>query len=295
MDGLTRLAWAYLTPTYTIMLTLLSLYLGSFVRFNKIFGRSACIYMIWQFILLTFSSVATTSIGLLECVPLEYDDVDSSPDRWMGYRRFGGDASYVCFQGTHLLWGIVAVVVTSICCVLPFTMPFLHHYPRFKPFFDVYSCAYTDSKQWWCAVDLLRRLVLAVLYVFVEDPDNQQAAVLAFCTLLLCAQALAWPFKTWRANAIETLCLLALCLIALLARPDITRARSVTIEVIVFASALFLLFSIVYEQVRVFWLPRQAYDLFPCGRDPLPVVEGGQATSLRFSLLSDQTLPSSIL
>ena len=215
LNALHRLAWSYLPPAYLLSLLLVSLYLSRFYKLNRVFGRSTCIKMFWQFILLSFSSLSSTSFQLLKCVHLHPTDVfeKANISNW----RLADDASFECFAGDHLPWAIIATVVIGVVCVpLPLFLPFLHHYHLLVPFFDVYTSVYKDNRRWWCSVDLLRRLVLAAVFAFVDNTEKQFVAMVTITLGLQFIHAVYWPFKTWKANVLELLLLLSLSIITFL-------------------------------------------------------------------------------
>ena len=246
LNAIHRLAWAYLAPAYLLSMVLLSYWLSRFYRFHRIFCRSTCIKMFWQFILLSFSSLASTSFQLLKCVHLHPKEVFNklSVSDW----RFADDASYECFRGDHLPWGIIAAIIVAIFCIpLPLSLPFLRNYHLLVPFSDIYSSLYKDNRRWWCSVDLLRRLLLAAVYTAVDDPQAAYAAMLQTCMFLLFLQMTFQPFNSTKANFVETALLYSLCVITQLSGPDITWARAVAIDAIFFLSTALLVMHAVWE------------------------------------------------
>ena len=246
LNALHRLAWAYLAPAYLLSLVLMSYWLSRFYRFHRIFSRSTCIKMFWQFILLSFSSLASTSFQLLKCVHLYPKETFEgfSVSNW----RFADDASYECFSGEHLSLGIVAVMIIGVFCIpLPLSLPFLNRYHRLIPFADIYSSLYKDNRRWWCSVDLLRRLLLAAVYTWVDNPKTSHDAMVSLTVLFVALQAFMRPFSTCKANNIELFLLLSLTMITFLSSSDITWAHAVTIEVIFFISTAFVIGYMIWE------------------------------------------------
>ena len=235
LSPLHRLAWAYVTPVYLLLLIGLSYFLSHFRCLVKVFGRYSVIRMFWQFILLSFSSLATTSFQLLKCVTLSPRKVFEHVHGPNSHNRFAYDASIQCFAGDHLPWAIFASVVVGLICVpLPMFLPTLHRSPRFKPLYDVYASMYQDNFRWWASYDLVRRLIFAAIYTAESDPDKQQMAFILVCLTLLAIHAIVWPFKSWVCNCVETLFLLALAFIATLSGPGVTWTRAVVIQILFF-------------------------------------------------------------
>ena len=250
LNALHRLAWAYITPVYLLCLVLLSYRLSRYRRFYRIFCRSTCIKMFWQFILLSFSSLASTSFHILKCVHLH--PRESFQKLSMSNWRFVDDASYECFAGDHLPWAIIATLVVALFCIpLPLSLPFLRHYHLLVPFSDIYSSLYKDNRRWWCAVDLLRRLVLAAAYTTEDDPHKGHLAMLQICFTLLFLQASVRPFASPEANFVESALLFSLTTITLLSGPELNCSRAVAIEVIFFLSLALAIVHMVWNDGRL--------------------------------------------
>ena len=228
-----RLAWAYVTPVYLLLLVGLSYFLSHFRRLVTIFGRYSVLRMFWQFTLLSFSSLATTSFQLLTCVTLDRKEDFEDLYGPNAHIRFAHDASLKCFGKEHLPWGVVASVVVGLVCIpLPLFLPFLHRSRRFMPLYDVYSSVYKDRFRWWASFDLLRRLLFAVIYATVQDPAIQHLAFNFACIVVLAIHIIIMPFKSQVCNYIENGFLLSLTCIAILSGPDTTWSRALAIQVL---------------------------------------------------------------
>ena len=250
LSALHRLAWAYLAPAYLLSLVLASYGLSRFYRFRRIFSRFTCIRMFWQFILLSFCSLSSTSFQLIKCVSLYPEEVFKKRS-WSNW-RFADDPSHPCFAGEHLPWAIIAVIMVAFVCIpLPLSLPFLRHYHLFIPISDIYSSLYKDNRRWWCSVDLLRRLLFAAIYTGVDDPDTAHFAMIQVCFFLIFLQALVKPFASSKANIVELSLLLSLTLITHLGGPDITRARAIATEAIFFTTLFLALTYMVWEDAKL--------------------------------------------
>ena len=285
LNALHRLAWAYLAPAYLLSLVLMSYWLSRFYRFHRIFCRSTCIKMFWQFILLSFSSLASTSFQLLKCVHLHPKEVfeQFSMSNW----RFADDASFECFSGEHLPWGVVAAVIIALFCVpLPLSLPFLNRYHRLIPFADIYSSLYKDNCRWWCSVDLLRRLLLAAVYTWADTPETTHKIMVSLTILLLCLQAAMWPFNASKANYVELFLLLSLSIITHLSSPSMSWTDAVAIETVFFISTVLLICYMIWEDGKLKnWrrppTPQPGYRVPALG-------EEDDGTMLRDPLLAEQ-------
>ena len=250
LTALSRLAWAYLAPAYLLSLVLLSYFLSRFYRFRRIFSRFTCIRMFWQFILLSFSSLASTSFHLLKCVHLY--PKEAFEKRSLSSWRFADDASYPCFAGDHLPWAIIATIIVAVFCIpLPLSLPFLRRYHLLVPFNDIYASLYKDNRRWWCSVDLLRRLLLAAIYTAVDNPEESHFALIQVSILLIFLQASVRPFASPTANFVELSMLVSLCLITHLSGPDITHSRAIAVEAIFFATIFLVLAHLIWEDGKL--------------------------------------------
>ena len=285
LNALHRLAWAYLAPAYLLSLVLMSYWLSRFYRFRRIFCRSTCIKMFWQFILLSFSSLASTSFQLLKCVRLHPKEVfeQFSMSNW----RFADDASYECFSGEHLPWSIFAAVIIALFCVpLPLSLPFLNRYHRLIPFADIYSSLYKDNRRWWCSVDLLRRLLLAAVSTWVDNPQTSHKVMVSITIFLLFLQASMTPFATSKANFVELSLLFSLSIITYLSSPNISWTDAVAIETVFFISCVLLICYMIWEDGKLKnWrrppTPQPGYRVPALG-------EEDDGTMLRDPLLAEQ-------
>ena len=250
LNALHRLAWAYLAPAFLLSMVILSYWLSRFYRLRRIFSRFTCIRMFWQFILLSFTSLASTSFRLIKCVHLYPKEVfqRSSLSNW----RFADDASHQCLSGDHLPWAIVAMIIIAIFCIpLILSLPFLRRYHLLVPFNDIYASLYKDDRRWWCSVDLLRRLIIAAVFTAVDNEENVHLAMTQICFFLIFLQAVVKPFASKKANIVEVCLLLSLTVITHLSGPDITWARAVAIETIFFTTFLLALGFMIWEDARL--------------------------------------------
>ena len=269
-------------------MVLLSYRLSHFYRFHRVFCRSTVIKMFWQFILLSFSSLASTSFQLLKCIDLHPKNVFT--DRGVSNWRFADDASIVCFSGEHLIWAVVATVIVAVFCIpLPLSLPFLHKYHRLIPFADIYSSLYKDNRRWWCSIDLLRRLVFAAIYTAEDDPENSHLAMVQVCLGLVFLQTVMWPFESHKANIVEAALLSSLAAITIFSGPDLTWGRAVAIETTFFITVVILLVFMIWEDGKLkIWMSKPPPN--PGYRVPA-LDEEDDGTMLRDRLLADPYCP----
>ena len=300
LTALHRLAWAYVTPVYLLLLIGLSYFLSHLNRLSNVFSSYSVIRMFYQFVLLSFSSLAITSFQLLKCVSLSPKENFEHVYGTNGHSRFAHDASLKCFADDHLPWATVATLVVGLVCIpLPIILPSLHRYPRFAPLHDVYASMYQDKFRWWASVDLVRRLLFAAVYTAEPDPHKQQIAFGIISASLLAIHAVVWPFRSWLCNCVETLFLFCLACIAMLTGPDVTWSRGLTIQILFFVPVSTL--TLGWLLVQIFKTPRLKFpgmdklkgDLQLSARSDevtMNSLYGDSSTfGLREALLSDQS------
>ena len=115
----------------------------------------------------------------------------------------------------------------------------------------MYSSLYTDNRRWWCAVDLLRRLLLATIYTFVDSPDQMHTVMVSICIALLFLQATVQPFESPKANFVEEGLLMSLSIMTFLSEPKLTRSHAISVETIFFATTALLVAHTVWEDGKL--------------------------------------------
>ena len=141
MSGIDQQLVHYMHPlTITFILGVISCLAGRSRRLTLFISRGI-IPFICFLLSLSCTSVATTSLLLIR--PLTFNKVDKV------YTYLSPDIEY--FHGRHLVYGIVAVLVTLVIAIgLPFLLlfePFLNHkinFVRIKPLLDQFQGCYRD-------------------------------------------------------------------------------------------------------------------------------------------------------
>ena len=143
------------------------------------FIRRGIIRFICFLLLLSYTSVATTSLLLLR--PLTFHNVDKI------YTYLSPEIEY--FHGRHLVYGIVAVVCTVVIVIgLPFLLlfkPFLNrkiNFVKIKPLLDQFQGCYKDKYRCFAAYYMICRLVIIVI-IIVNSPNDFTAHYL---TITVC-------------------------------------------------------------------------------------------------------------
>ena len=176
-----------------------------------VFVRRCIIRVICILLLLSYTSLASTSLQLLR--PLTFNDVDevrtySSPD-----------IKY--FTGRHLVYAIVAVLCEVIIVFgLPLFLliePFLRqrvNLVRIKPLLDQFQGCYKDKYRWFAAYYLICRQVI-ILIVYVGNGSYYYMLYGLQTTCVIIAMIHIWlqPYKNGFLNGLDGVILLSLVLV----------------------------------------------------------------------------------
>ena len=135
-------------------------------------------------------------------------------------------------------------------------------------------------------MDLLRRLLLAAVNTWVDNPQTSHKVMVSITIFLLLLQALAAPFTTSKANVVEVSLLFSLSIITFLSSPNMTWTDAVAIETVFFISTLLLVCHMIWEDGKLKnWkkppTPQPGYRVPALG-------EEDDGTMLRDPLLAEQ-------
>ena len=154
-------------------------YLARKSRRLSFFIRRGIIRFICFLLLLSYTSVATTSLLLMR--PLTFHNVDKT------YTYLSPEIEY--FHGRHLVYGIVSVLLTiAIVIGLPFLLlfePFLNrwiNFVRVKPLLDRFQGCYQDKYRSFAAYYMICRLVMIVI-IIANSPNDFTRSLFDHCCL----------------------------------------------------------------------------------------------------------------
>jgi len=193
MSGIDQQFIHYVHPlAVTIILAGICLLARISYRFSAFVSRGI-IHVICFLLLLSYTSVATTSLLLLRS--LTFDKVDKV------YTFLSPDIEY--FHDRHLPYVIVAVLCTiMIVTGLPLLLllePFLNHkinFTRVKPLLDQMQGCYKDKYRYFSAYYMICRVVLILIILATSSNDNtKQVSLLTACTLVALIQVIVKPYK----------------------------------------------------------------------------------------------------
>ena len=175
------------------------------VRLSRYISRSI-IRAICLILLLTYTSVASSSLELLQAVVFEDIDVRytySSPDI-----RF--------FHGRHAFYATIAILFELVIVIgLPLVLllePFLRRrisFFRLKPMLDQYQACYKDRYHYFAAYYLFcRQAMLIVAYSGVSNYYDRFFIIQTLSIVIVIIHALALPYKNKALNVLDLIILL---------------------------------------------------------------------------------------
>lgn len=183
-------------------------------RVSRYVSKRSCLHGVWLIILLSYFSLANVAFSFMRCVELSPSGAVSPS------YRFLDDPGLACYENPHLILFIVSCLLAGLF-ILPFPIVILllRRSSRFKPFADICYSLYKDSRWWWCALDLQRRLLFTLINTFVSGQDNQtlkSALLIVSAVLVLLVHGIGWPYQSHFENTFESLLLFNLCCLSVI-------------------------------------------------------------------------------
>ena len=205
MSGIDQQAIHYVHPlAVTIIVGMICRSARISYRFSAFVSRGI-IRMICFLLLLSYTSVATTSLLLLRS--LRFHNVDKV------YTFLSPDIEY--FHGRHLPYGIIAILCTLVIVIgLPLLLllePFLNskiNFYRIKPLLDQFQGCYKDKFRSFAAYYMICRLVIISIVVINSSNNNTTHVLIAVTsTLMALTQLFIKPYKHTILNTLDGLVL----------------------------------------------------------------------------------------
>lgn len=166
MTSLGAVAMGYLFPFSTII-AFLFLYISAkfyLVRFRR--RRNSILRSFWLLTLLAYNNLAITSFILLSYIKVEKKNL------------FLYDAHIEYFKEQHRLVAILACFALLLMVILLISVVLVtKRYWRVDPqYFDTLTDGLSPRCLWWWSWDLLRRVLLMAVYVFIPDWYTKQVS-----------------------------------------------------------------------------------------------------------------------
>ena len=160
---------------------------------------------IWAVFIFSFSFLLLPSFSLLAC------------HQFNGHSVLFHNAAITCFGSEHWPWGLLAIcVVVFVIIPSPLVLLMNKSSPRLKPIVDVYLSYVKDDKHWFIAFSMARRIIVAVLSVYIVDSNARQITLAFVMQCYLVLHFVIQPYRERRDNIWEAVFLGFACFFALL-------------------------------------------------------------------------------
>ena len=192
MSGIDQQFMHYLHPLAVSLILIIICWLARhFKRFSDFVSRGI-IHAICFLLLLSYTSVATTSLLLMRS--LTFADVDNI------YTYLSPDTKY--FHGRHLVYGIIAIILVVLIVVgLPLLLllePFLNskiNFIRIKPLLDQFQGCYKDKYRYFAGYYMICRLIIII--IIIANPSDayiSQYLLIAATTIIALLHVTVRPY-----------------------------------------------------------------------------------------------------
>ena len=215
MSGIDQQFIHYVHPTVIVLILFVISMLARKSHKISSFVSRGIIQFICFLLLLSYTSIATTSLLLMR--PLTFMDINKV------YTYLSPDIEY--FHGRHLVYGIVAIIF-SLVIVIGFPLllllePLLNskvNFVKIKPLLDQFQGCYKDKYRCFAGYYMVCRLVI-ILLVIVRTSDNfttTQYLLISSCTLMELIHVQVWPYASTFYNIFDGMMLQLIVIISVL-------------------------------------------------------------------------------
>ena len=211
LSGIDQQFIHYLHPLAVLLILLVISVIARFSpRLSSFVGR-AVIHAICLLLLLSYTSIASTSLLLMRAI--RFVHVDEL------YTYLSPDIEY--FHGRHLIYGLVAILIGLIIVIgLPLLLslePFLNHkinFIRIKPWLDQFQGCYKDNFRCFASYYMIFRV--ALLIILVINPSNVFVTLYVsqvLCALMMFIHITMKPYSNNLLNLFDSFMLLTMMLV----------------------------------------------------------------------------------
>ena len=243
MSGIDQQFIHYMHPSAVILiLGIITLSARTWRRVSLFISRGI-IHVICLLLLLSYTSIASTSLLLMRS--LTFHGIDKV------YTYLSPDIEY--FHGRHAAYGIVALLcIISIVTGLPLLLtlePFINHkfnFTKIKPLLDQFQGCYKDKYRCFAGYYMICRLVIITI-VIAKSADDFVAnyILIAVCVLTELVHVMVKPYNKKLLNKLDAIILHLIILItALSLSDDFDSSFVITIAVMLVISPLLILIAI---------------------------------------------------
>ena len=214
MSGIDQQFIHYVHPTFVSFILIMISVLARRSRRVSSFISRGIIHVICFLLLLSYTSVATTSLLLMR--PLKFMDIDKI------YTYLSPDIEYS--HSRHLAYIIVAIVFVLVIVIgfplLLLLEPFVNskiNFVKIKPLLDQFQCCYKDKYRYFSAYYMICRLVIILLIIVrIFDEFTTQFLLISSCALMQLIHVLVRPYASTIHNIFDGIILQLIVIISAL-------------------------------------------------------------------------------
>ena len=254
----------YIHPVAISLFLVLITVLARRSRRLSSFISKGIIHVICCLLLLSYTSLATTSLLLMR--PLLFQDVDNV------YTYLSPDVEY--FHGRHLAYAIVAIICTLIIVIgLPLLLalePFLNskiNFVKVKPLLDQFQGCYKDQYRYFAAYYMICRLVIII--IVISDPSNDfilQYLLIFICVIMDLIHQILKPYSSSLLNVFDGVILHFLVLVSVLPLVEFfndyndTLVEAIIFTLVILPLFIFITMSVLLNRKEIKKLPGHCYS-----------------------------------
>ena len=214
VKGLSGIDVRFIHYSHPLAVSLILLVLSIFMRFSRrlsLFVSRAVIHAICLLLLLSYTSIASTSLQLLRAV--SFTDIDEL------YTYLSPDIEY--FHGRHLVYGIVAILTGVIIVIgLPLLLslePFVNqkiNFIKIKPLLDQFQGCFKDRFRYFASYYMIFRLAfLSILLINTSNSFVTLYLLHVVCSIMAFIHIAVKPYSDNLLNLFDSFMLLTMMLV----------------------------------------------------------------------------------
>ena len=201
LSGIDQQFIHYIHPSAVIVILIIISLIARRSRRISVFISRGIIHVICLLLLLSYTSIASTSLLLMR--PLKFDGIDEV------YTYLSPDIKF--FHDRHLVYSIVALLfMIFIVISLPLLLtlePFLNHklnFTKIKPLLDQFQGCYQDKYRCFAGYYMICRLV--IITIAIADLSNDFVAnyvLIIICGMIALIHLLVKPYNSGILNKLD--------------------------------------------------------------------------------------------
>ena len=212
----------------------------------SLFVSRCIIRVICLLILLSYTSIASTSLQLLQ--PLRFTDVKE----WYTY----SSPSIKYFHGRHTIYGVVAIICELIVVGLSLLLllePILSrkfNFIRIKPLLDQFQGCYKDNYRCFSAYYLIcRQVIFLIIYIFNSNYSNMLFYLQTACVVIAVIHIWFQPYQNELLNALDGVMLLIMVLVVNINTFTFLQDATTEVSVILVILPLLIFFMVAVKKI----------------------------------------------